>query len=616
MDTRLRAGRSAESASPPPRDSWPSVEVEVKQPSVPPPAEVWRSQSVSPSVPPPSVAAGLGAPGAQIGPYQVLFRLAHGRQSSVYLCREAEHGSVRHLFAVKVIEQQASAEVALDEFNSAAQRAAVLVHPNVARFLGTGSIDGRALIVSEYIEGCSLAALLRRHSDVHSRPIPLVIAVLFDALRGLQAAHETPGVELWHGALCPRDLLLGYDGVCRVADLHANHALRAAGLFEMSRDPAKLAYTAPECLQGKSPDARSDVFSMGAIVYAALSGIEPFGAATAEAVSVRLLEADVEPPSQVGMHPPTVFDEVCLRALKRDPERRFGSVREMLLALEHAALEHDTLASSTEVAAWISGTFGRELELRRLSILDASRRSRGGSRGGSSMPPPTVGQTGPLPSLPPPAKTPTLATLPSADLALLNEPKATRAIVPVPSRALAMPVSEIDALMDEGRRRSPIRVVAWGILAVAALALCGFWMLGRGAPAPVSVPEPAAPVLVAPPAATPQVESPPAVTAKGDSSHGRATATEPAPDGADTSSDAAARNRRRSSNPGLGRPRVLPRRMVAGEPLAPVPVAPAPAPAEPVRDGATLPPPDDAGEPPMPPPLDESSTDTEYRYGI
>jgi serine/threonine protein kinase len=621
MDTRLRAGRSAESVGPPPRDSWPSVDVGVERPSAPPAAEGWRPQSVVPSIPPPSGVAGLGWPGAQIGPYQVLFRLAHGRQSSVYLCRETEHGSVRHLFAVKVIEQQATSELALDEFNAAAQRAAILVHPNVARFLSTGSIDGRALIVSEYVEGCSLAALLRRHSEVQSRPIPLLLAILFDALRGLQAAHELPGMELWHGALCPRDLLLGYDGVCRVADLHANHALRAAGLFESSPDPAKLAYTAPECLRGRSPDARSDVFSMGAIIYEALSGIEPFGAATAEAVSMRLLEAKVEPPSQVGMHPPAVFDEVCLRALERDPDRRFGSIRELLLALEHAALEHDTLASSTEVAAWIGATFGRELELRRLSILDASRRSRAGRGGGSSVPPP-AGLTGPLPSLPPPAKATTLATLPSADLALLSESKATRAIVPVPSRALAMPDSEIDALMEAARRRSPIGAVVWGILAVAALAAGAFWILGREASAPVSAPEPAEPVLAAPPAATPPIPPPPAVTVEGDGAPVGAAATPPAharveADRAQPGSDAT-RDRRRSSNPGLARPRVLPRRIAIGEPLPATPPAqpaPTPAPPEPVRDGAPLPP-ADADEPPMPPPLGESATDSDYRYGI
>jgi hypothetical protein len=222
--------------------------------------------------------------------------------------------------------------------------------------------------------------------------------------------------------------------------------------------------------------------------------------------------------------------------------------------------------------------------------------------------------------VPPPAKTPTLATLPSADLALLSESKATRAIVPVPSRALAMPDSEIDALMNAARKRSPVGAIVWGILAIAAISLGGFWILKRGASPPVSGPEPAQPILAAPPAAAPAIPPPPAATAEGDSSRVEATAKEPArgtaaPDRAEPGSNTA-RDRRRSSNPGLARPRVLPRRAAVGEPLPPTPpVAPAPlpAPAEPVRGGAS---PADADEPPMPPPLGESSADSDYRYGI
>jgi serine/threonine-protein kinase len=439
-----------------------------------------------------------------VGPYRVLFRLANGASSSVYLCREAEHGSVRSLFALKLFDPAVEVPEMLPAFAVAAEAAGELIHPNLLRLLGTGSFEGRPLVVSEYVDGCSLAALLKRHPN--ERPPRLIVALMFDALRGLQAAHELGNQggapALIHGDLGPRDLLLGLDGICKVSDLAPSAGMRAIRPLALSADPLKLAYLSPERLLGRKVDARADVFSLGVILYEALTGVELFTAPTVDAVRARVLDEPIEAPSRVGLRAPEPFDAVCLRALQRDPDERYASAREMLLALEEAALTHDTLASSIEVADWIRAAFGRELELRRLSILDASRRSRS-PRAPSSVPPPPVREgTGD-------ADVPSAAalshTLPSAYFPSSPPSNTSTALAVVPKpRALALAVEPEFEAAPPSLRLPPSRLgLVAGVCAAVGLALVTGWLLARNsgqqpeqtAGSPL---EPATPALVSP----------------------------------------------------------------------------------------------------------------------
>src|SRR5690606_2688836 len=106
--------------------------------------------------------------------------------------------------ALKVLARRLD-ESTRTRFVDAAHETAGLFHPNIVRFLGSGAFEDRPVIASEYIDGCSFAALLRRHP--RERPPAWIVAVLFDALRALAAAHEWKERALIHGDLCPRDLL-------------------------------------------------------------------------------------------------------------------------------------------------------------------------------------------------------------------------------------------------------------------------------------------------------------------------------------------------------------------------------------------------------------------------
>jgi eukaryotic-like serine/threonine-protein kinase len=432
--------------------------------------ELERSEprpSLYPSTPPPPTGGfDVVQPGAMIGSYRVLLRLARGHESSVYLCRHEEQGSIAALAAAKLLDLRADAP-ALEAFLEGARIPASLNHPNVVRLIDRGSYDSHPMLLSEYVEGSNLRTLLSRHP--RSRPAELIAAILFDALRGLQAIHEYSGssgvpLGLVHGELSPRDLLIGTNGTCRVADVALSHGMRTLG----DRMPhlEKLAYLSPERLTNRPLDARCDVFSAGAILYEALTGIELFRGSTPEEVRKRVLELPIEPPSRVGLRPSSAFDEVCLRALQRDPDRRYESAREMLMLLEQAALDHGTLASASDAAEWMHATFGRDLELRRLAVLDASRRLRASQR------PPAV-------SSPPPVHVPS-SRVPAFEAPRSHAPSNPGAIVRVSPGTELTRVSASPPVFDLSQSEPVPAASGSGLARMVAAAAVALIVIGGG----------------------------------------------------------------------------------------------------------------------------------------
>jgi serine/threonine protein kinase len=115
---------------------------------------------------------------------------------------------------------------------------------------------------------------------------------------------------------------------------------------------------------------------MGAVLYTALSGKEPFSGETLQETLENVLTKSLPPPSAVGTRPPSCFDWVCMKALARDPRDRFESAEAMAAELRRVAIREELLAAPSEVARWVKRTLATMLESRRLALLDASRHLR------------------------------------------------------------------------------------------------------------------------------------------------------------------------------------------------------------------------------------------------
>lgn len=310
---------------------------------------------------------GASAP-ALVGRYEVLLRIARGGMGTVYLARITGEGGFRRLFALKVIRDHLSQH---DEYVrmllQEARIASRLHHPNVVGIVDIGTLANQHYLVMDYVEGCTFSELLKVHR--RTRPPHLIVPIMLDALTGLHAAHtlvDDDGVPLTlvHCDFSPQNMLLGTNGIGRITDFGIARATNAWH-ERSSITRGKPAYVSPEQVIGRPLDRRSDVFSAGVVLWNALTGEQLFDGDSPERTLNSVLNKPIAPPSTVGLRPPSCFDRVCLRALQRDPDRRYQSAEEMLIELRRIAIAEDYLAPSSEVAQWVIDTFGRQLELRR-----------------------------------------------------------------------------------------------------------------------------------------------------------------------------------------------------------------------------------------------------------
>ena len=357
-------------------ESGPSSSIDAPSPgSVP-------SQSALPGEGPMVGPAGLPT----VGRYEVLARLKSGGMGSVYMCRLSGNAGFRRLFAMKVLHAHLNRDKeALESFQREARVLACVHHPNIVGVVDFGS-EREPYIVLEYVEGGSLHELFR--ATTGGRDPRLLLTIILDVLEGLNAAHGANDehgepLGLVHCDLCPQNILVGVDGMARVTDFGIAQTNESRLHPEQLR--GKPRYLAPERSTTNSTDQRVDLFSLGVVLYAGLTGVEPFVGETAEETRWNVSNKVVPAPSTVGFRPPPSLDWVCLKALAKDPAGRFQTADEMAIQLRRIAEREGLLASRSELTEWVRMTLAPSLAARRV----ASRRGTvtGGGRLGSNTPP-------------------------------------------------------------------------------------------------------------------------------------------------------------------------------------------------------------------------------------
>jgi serine/threonine protein kinase len=320
------------------------------------------------------------SPSLRIGRYELIAQLAQGGMGTVFLARIAGEAGFSRLYAVKLMhEHLASEEAFVGMFLDEARLAAGIHHSNVVSVVDLGVCERGHFVVMQYIEGCTLEQLLKRHA---LRPPEMIIPLVIDLLHGLHAAHTLQDedgslLELVHRDVSPANVLVGIDGVARITDFGIAKARSRITATRPGLLKGKLSYSAPEQLTAESPiDARTDIFSVGVLLWSALTG-ESLFRGDSEAQTVRnVLQATVEPPSTIGLKPPACFDALCLRALDRNPDNRFESAQAMAEVLREIARENGYLSSSARIGTWVQQTFAKQLNERRATLRDATSATR------------------------------------------------------------------------------------------------------------------------------------------------------------------------------------------------------------------------------------------------
>lgn len=316
--------------------------------------------------------------GRVLGRYEVLMQLASGGMAAVYIARAIGVAGFERLVAVKVLHPHlAYEEEFISMFLDEARLAARIRHPNVVPTLDISDSGGDGyFLVMEYIEGDHLGALLGRSAKQGRRlETPLVMKIVVDALGGLGAAHSLTDdkgepLKIVHRDVSPHNIMVGTDGISRLTDFGVAKAEVRMASTRAGQFKGKLSYMAPEQASTGEADQRSDLFSMGIILWESLTGRRLFRGENNAATLAKILNDPIPLPSSLwpDLEP---FDALLEKALHRDPDQRFQSADEFMEAAEEVARLNGGIASTRAVGALATELIGAKLDEERARVQEA-----------------------------------------------------------------------------------------------------------------------------------------------------------------------------------------------------------------------------------------------------
>jgi hypothetical protein len=307
----------------------------------------------------------------KLGRYTLLDRIAEGGAAEVYRGLVDRGEGVQRLVAVKCIHPEHLEDVSfLQFFHDETKLSLRLCHANIVQMLDRGEDDSNPYIVLEYVHGRSIKQINDRLSQLQ-KPFPVELAayVAERSAAALHYAHEFRDphtdivLNIIHRDVSPQNVMVSYDGVPKLIDFGIAKVLQRGDLTKAGVIKGKPAYLSPEQAMGRPIDARSDLFSLGIVLWEMLTGGRLFGgldrAATLRAISDERVH--IAAPSMVNPSVPPALDIIVLKALERDPNRRFRSAHELRVHL-HQLLgkSHEQLAR--DLTALLSKIFSEEIE--------------------------------------------------------------------------------------------------------------------------------------------------------------------------------------------------------------------------------------------------------------
>jgi hypothetical protein len=318
---------------------------------------------------------GVAAVRPRLGRYELITKIGQGGMAEVQLALQRGPAGFEKLVVVKLVHetlatQKAFVDMLLDE----ARVAALVKHPNVVDIYDLGQADGRFFIAMEYLEGEPLLALLRAGREGKRLDVMSTGRLIADTAEGLEAAHELRSMagdplELVHHDISLGNIVVLYTGQVKLVDFGVAKATQTAA-GNKNKVQGKFSYMAPEKLHGIAGDRRSDIWSLGCVLWESLTLKRLFRASSDAEIAKLVLELSISAPSKVNSDVPEDYDRIVMRALERDPARRYATAKELANDIEELLRKRGYGAKNDRIARYMQDAFKTHLDARKKLVQE------------------------------------------------------------------------------------------------------------------------------------------------------------------------------------------------------------------------------------------------------
>jgi serine/threonine protein kinase len=319
----------------------------------------------------------------RFGKYTLVDRIAVGGMAEIFLARQAGLEGFEKTIVIKRIRPHLSSQPNFVKmFLNEAKLAAQLNHPNIVQIYDLGKIGESYFIAMEYIFGRDMRRIIPK-ADELGIPFPMVYAlkIASSVCEGLYYAHGK--VDLYgnplnivHRDITPENIFVSFDGTVKVLDFGI---AKAANQIEQTRAgeiKGKLSYMSPEQCLGRPLDCRSDLFSLGTVLYEWLTGFRLFTGDSEVAILKSITDGKIYRPSYFKSDIPEAVENILMKALEKDRERRYQSAWELQYDLDQFLSQYEFTPSNIHLANFLKQLFSDELEEEQSQV--ASRRPEHG----------------------------------------------------------------------------------------------------------------------------------------------------------------------------------------------------------------------------------------------
>ncbi len=337
-----------------------------------------------------------GSP-VEISGYDLQRRLGAGGMAEVFLAKKrGAEGTYKQLVLKRILPEHSQSRRFRHMFVEEAHLATRLNHPNIVQVYEFSHHNDDLLLSMEYVEGVDLGKLVRAARKKKTRIPPWVCAfIIAEVAKGLHYAHERKDegglpLAIVHRDVSPQNVLISYGGVVKIADF----GIASANLFreEAGVLKGKFSYMSPEQARGEKVDRRSDIYSLGVVLYEMLTGRSPYGGLKEEGLAQAVRYGSIQPPKTVDADVPERLDALAMKALSPSVDDRFQHARELAAAFARALLEEQQLVDSTSVEETMTRLLGRpgedfedlEMSVRTMAAVRKPRTSASESSSGTA----------------------------------------------------------------------------------------------------------------------------------------------------------------------------------------------------------------------------------------